>query len=319
MGPWRAHEAVTRCKEGVECLSVSLKLCLHNILSYCVFAGQQNIPMPPRPSSGQSDGSGPTRMSHSPMATQSGYQQPLAPPSHMHPYKMGAHPGMVPPGGQQMAPYTPQGQQYPQGMDHQCRSSANTVALWNAMSCTVLYFKITRGCDVRYTIVRYATAAVHHICHASARGTFWLYRAYITVSLWYLRQFPAGISWLPGILISAMGNNGSELMDIDVIWACYIRVCCCRWMFKHNHLKCRRFFHVLEGNIIAGLMAKWCEGAEWIQWGQNRVERFAAVNTAVNCWIAQRAQDLLSPWVTGVIWTRAMCHGGGYSNAYIGL
>ncbi|XP_023704592.1 trithorax group protein osa isoform X9 [Cryptotermes secundus] len=77
--------------------------------------GQQNIPMPPRPSSGQSDGSGPTRMSHSPMATQSGYQQPLAPPSHMHPYKMAAHPGMVPPGGQQMAPYTPQGQQYPQG------------------------------------------------------------------------------------------------------------------------------------------------------------------------------------------------------------
>ncbi|XP_069695938.1 trithorax group protein osa isoform X4 [Periplaneta americana] len=76
--------------------------------------GQQNIPMPPRPSSGQSDGSGPTRMSHSPMATQSGYQQPLAPPSHMHPYKMGAHPGMVPPGGQQMPPYTPQGQQYPQ-------------------------------------------------------------------------------------------------------------------------------------------------------------------------------------------------------------
>ncbi|PSN43617.1 hypothetical protein C0J52_16379 [Blattella germanica] len=71
--------------------------------------------MPPRPSSGQSDGSGPTRMSHSPMATQSGYQQPLAPPPHMHGYKMGPHPGMVPPGGQQMAPYTPQGQQYPQG------------------------------------------------------------------------------------------------------------------------------------------------------------------------------------------------------------
>lgn len=121
---------------------MSLKLCLHNILSYCVFAGQQNIPMPPRPSSGQSDGSGPTRMSHSPMATQSGYQQPLAPPSHMHPYKMGAHPGMVPPGGQQMAPYTPQGQQYPQGMDRQCRSSANTVALWNVMSCTVLYLTL---------------------------------------------------------------------------------------------------------------------------------------------------------------------------------
>jgi hypothetical protein len=31
---------------------------------------------------------------------------------------MTAHPGMVPPGGQQMAPYTPQGQQYPQGVSH---------------------------------------------------------------------------------------------------------------------------------------------------------------------------------------------------------
>ena len=82
----------------------------------CNVTGQQNIPMPPRPSSGQSDGSGPTRMSHSPMATQSGYQQPLAPPPHMHGYKMAPHPGMVPPAGQQMAPYTPQGQQYPQGI-----------------------------------------------------------------------------------------------------------------------------------------------------------------------------------------------------------
>ncbi|KAH0533687.1 hypothetical protein KQX54_001128 [Cotesia glomerata] len=32
--------------------------------------GQQNVQMPPRPSSSQSDGSGPARMSHSPMATQ---------------------------------------------------------------------------------------------------------------------------------------------------------------------------------------------------------------------------------------------------------
>lgn len=110
-----------------------------------MLAGQQNIPMPPRPSSGQSDGSGPTRsMSHSPMATQSGYQQPLAPPSHMHPYKMGAHPGMVPPGGQQMAPYTPQGQQYPQGTNLVSITSTyaaihefeNTVVLQcNGISC----------------------------------------------------------------------------------------------------------------------------------------------------------------------------------------
>jgi hypothetical protein len=75
-----------------------------------------------------------------------------------------------------------------------------------------------------------------------------------------------------------MGNNGSELMDIVVIWACYICVCCCRWVLKYNHLKCRRFYHVLEGNIKAGLMAMWCEGAEWILWGQDRVEWFAAVN-----------------------------------------
>ncbi|XP_049844222.1 trithorax group protein osa-like isoform X5 [Schistocerca gregaria] len=72
--------------------------------------GQQNIPMPPRPSSGQSDGSGPTRMSHSPMAAQGNYQQPLAPPSHLHGYKLP---------GQQMGPYAPQGQQYPQGSFNQ--------------------------------------------------------------------------------------------------------------------------------------------------------------------------------------------------------
>jgi hypothetical protein len=134
--------------------------------SYFVFAGQQNIPMPPRPSSGQSDGSGPTRMSHSPMATQSGYQQPLAPPSHMHPYKMAAHPGMVPPGGQQMAPYTPQGQQYPQGMEFckYCR----------LVESNVLYCNIARGFVIRYTLVLPANEAVHHICRASTRTTFWL-------------------------------------------------------------------------------------------------------------------------------------------------
>lgn len=72
--------------------------------------GQQNIPMPPRPSSSQSDGSGPTRVSHSPMATQSNYQQHLGPPPHMghSGYKMGGHPG------QQMGLYNPPGgQQYP--------------------------------------------------------------------------------------------------------------------------------------------------------------------------------------------------------------
>lgn len=61
--------------------------------------------MPPRPSSGQSDGSG--RMSHSPMATQGSY-----PPPHMHGYK--GHPGMVPPSGQQMPLYPPN-QQYQGG------------------------------------------------------------------------------------------------------------------------------------------------------------------------------------------------------------
>ncbi|XP_025834500.1 trithorax group protein osa isoform X2 [Agrilus planipennis] len=68
--------------------------------------GQQNIPIPPRPSSSQSDGGGPTRMSHSPMATQSSY-----PPSHLQGYK--GHTGMVPPSGQQMPIYQ-SGQQYTQ-------------------------------------------------------------------------------------------------------------------------------------------------------------------------------------------------------------
>ncbi|XP_066588206.1 trithorax group protein osa [Prorops nasuta] len=61
--------------------------------------GQQNIQMPPRPSSSQSDGSGPARMSHSPMTTQGGYQQPLGPSPHMHSYKMNSSgPGVVQPG-----------------------------------------------------------------------------------------------------------------------------------------------------------------------------------------------------------------------------
>lgn len=63
--------------------------------------------MPPRPSSGQSDGGGPTRMSHSPMTTQGSY-----PPPHMHGYK--GHPGMIPPSGQQLPIYQPN-QQYTQG------------------------------------------------------------------------------------------------------------------------------------------------------------------------------------------------------------
>lgn len=70
--------------------------------------------MPPRPSSGQSDGSG--RMSHSPMATQGSY-----PPPHMHGYK--GHPGMVPPTGQQMPLYPPS-QQY-QGGAYPARPQSN--------------------------------------------------------------------------------------------------------------------------------------------------------------------------------------------------
>ncbi|KAG7205211.1 hypothetical protein KM043_018297 [Ampulex compressa] len=61
--------------------------------------GQQNVQMPPRPSSSQSDGSGPARMSHSPMTTQGAYQQPLGPSPHMHSYKMNSTgPGVVQPG-----------------------------------------------------------------------------------------------------------------------------------------------------------------------------------------------------------------------------
>ncbi|XP_060815989.1 trithorax group protein osa isoform X5 [Bombus pascuorum] len=61
--------------------------------------GQQNVQMPPRPSSSQSDGSGPARMSHSPMTTQGAYQQPLGPSPHMHSYKMNnTGPGVVQPG-----------------------------------------------------------------------------------------------------------------------------------------------------------------------------------------------------------------------------
>lgn len=70
--------------------------------------------MPPRPSSSQSDGSGPTRVSHSPLATQSSYQQHLGPPPHMthSGYKMGGHPGIVSASGQQMGLYNNSNQQY---------------------------------------------------------------------------------------------------------------------------------------------------------------------------------------------------------------
>lgn len=64
--------------------------------------------MPPRPSSGQSDGQN-TRVSHSPMATQGSY-----PPPHMHAgYASKAHSGMIPPTGQQIPLYQPS-QQYAQ-------------------------------------------------------------------------------------------------------------------------------------------------------------------------------------------------------------
>ena len=62
--------------------------------------------MPPRPSSGQSEGNGNTRMSHSPIANQS-----TAYPPHIHNYK--GHPGMVSQSGQQMPLYQPN-QQYSQ-------------------------------------------------------------------------------------------------------------------------------------------------------------------------------------------------------------
>uniref|UniRef100_T1IQ74 ARID domain-containing protein n=1 Tax=Strigamia maritima TaxID=126957 RepID=T1IQ74_STRMM len=76
-------------------------------------SSQQNIPVPPRPSS-QSE-SGQNRMSHSPVAPQGGYNQPMAPP-HLTPSMYGnkGHPGMMG-GSQQMASYSPQNQAYSQG------------------------------------------------------------------------------------------------------------------------------------------------------------------------------------------------------------
>lgn len=72
----------------------------------------QNIPMPPRPSSGQSDGNGPSRISHSPMVTQGSYPTPHSSPHPSHAYK--GHPSMVVSGSgnQQMPLYQPN--QYPQ-------------------------------------------------------------------------------------------------------------------------------------------------------------------------------------------------------------
>nr|XP_023018213.1 trithorax group protein osa isoform X3 [Leptinotarsa decemlineata] len=80
-------------------------------MSPAVVAGQ-NIPMPPRPSSGQSEGNGPSRISHSPMGSQSSYPAPHSSPHPAHGYK--GHPSMVVSGSvnQQMPLYQPN--QYPQ-------------------------------------------------------------------------------------------------------------------------------------------------------------------------------------------------------------
>ncbi|KAJ8979897.1 hypothetical protein NQ317_017520 [Molorchus minor] len=71
----------------------------------------QNIPMPPRPSSGQSEGNGPTRISHSPMVTQGSYAAPHASSHPSHGYK--GHPNMIVTGSaNQQIMYQPN--QYPQ-------------------------------------------------------------------------------------------------------------------------------------------------------------------------------------------------------------
>lgn len=71
----------------------------------------QNIPMPPRPASGQSDGNGPTRISHSPVVTQGSYSTSHSSAHPTHGYK--GHPSMVVTGpGNQMSLY--QSNQYPQ-------------------------------------------------------------------------------------------------------------------------------------------------------------------------------------------------------------
>lgn len=67
-----------------------------------LISGQQNIPMPPRPSSGQSDSGAPARLSHSPLNPAGPYPQP---PHGGHPYKTPPH----------VPPYSQSGQQYPQG------------------------------------------------------------------------------------------------------------------------------------------------------------------------------------------------------------
>ncbi|XP_045482526.1 trithorax group protein osa isoform X4 [Harmonia axyridis] len=86
--------------------------------------GQQNIPMPPRPSSGPSDP--PTRISHSPIGSAPGSYpstHPASHPSHApHGYK--THPGMTPsapPTAQQMTIYQTS-QQYPQSGGYPPRS-----------------------------------------------------------------------------------------------------------------------------------------------------------------------------------------------------
>lgn len=67
--------------------------------------------MPPRPSSGQSDGNGPTRISHSPVVTQGSYSAPHSSAHPTHGYK--GHPSMAVSGsGNQMSLYQPN--QYPQ-------------------------------------------------------------------------------------------------------------------------------------------------------------------------------------------------------------
>ncbi|XP_054717325.1 trithorax group protein osa-like [Uloborus diversus] len=79
--------------------------------------GQQpNIPMPPRPSSNQSDSSGQVQMSQPALSSQ-GYNQQMAPPSAMYGNKM--HQNMMGSSSSHMAPYSPQpASHYPQSGYH---------------------------------------------------------------------------------------------------------------------------------------------------------------------------------------------------------
>jgi hypothetical protein len=63
-----------------------------------------------------------------------------------------------------------------------------------------------------------------------------------------------------------------------------------------------------EDNIKMGLKEIWCEGADWIQLAQGRVQWRALVDTVMNIRVPQKTWNFLTSWVTTSVSRRTLFH-----------